>query len=149
MFLLLLVKLHLAIPDPSTLWTRKHLQSVETFLYHFCYLTACFLCLTLFLPNFPPVSLILSAPFPGFPAESLYVPLSPPSGYVRGRSNSLRVDDILMRRSNSLRFGLEGTPRKINSFEELGINPLTPLTRDERTGSIKIPTNGSIGLEVI
>ena len=73
--------------------------------------------------------------------------MSPPTGYVRGRSNSLRVDDILMRRSNSLRFGLEAS-RKINSFEELGISPLTPLTRDQRTGSIKIPTNGSIGLEV-
>ncbi|XP_045137419.1 potassium channel subfamily T member 2-like isoform X9 [Portunus trituberculatus] len=79
--------------------------------------------------------------------DSLHVPMSPPTGYVRGRSNSLRVDDILMRRSNSLRFGLEAS-RKINSFEELGISPLTPLTRDERTGSIKIPTNGSIGLEV-
>ncbi|XP_069179342.1 potassium channel subfamily T member 2 isoform X5 [Procambarus clarkii] len=82
-------------------------------------------------------------------SNSLSLPDSPQisPGYVRGRSNSLRVDDILMRRSNSLRFGLEGT-RKINSFEELGISPLTPLTRDQRTGSIKIPTNGSIGLEV-
>ncbi|XP_045137434.1 potassium channel subfamily T member 2-like isoform X22 [Portunus trituberculatus] len=82
-------------------------------------------------------------------SNSLSLPDSPQisPGYVRGRSNSLRVDDILMRRSNSLRFGLEAS-RKINSFEELGISPLTPLTRDERTGSIKIPTNGSIGLEV-
>ncbi|CAL4058748.1 unnamed protein product, partial [Meganyctiphanes norvegica] len=70
-----------------------------------------------------------------------------PTCYARGRSNSLRVDDILMRRSNSLRFGLEAT-RKVNSFEELGISPITPLRRDERTGSIKIPVNGSIGLEV-
>ncbi|XP_069948561.1 potassium channel subfamily T member 2 isoform X2 [Cherax quadricarinatus] len=87
----------------------------------------------------------LSAP----KSNSLSLPDSPQisPGYVRGRSNSLRVDDILMRRSNSLRFGLEGS-RKINSFEELGISPLTPLTRDQRTGSIKIPTNGSIGLEV-
>ncbi|XP_066945948.1 potassium channel subfamily T member 2 isoform X16 [Macrobrachium rosenbergii] len=82
-------------------------------------------------------------------SNSLSLPDSPQisPGYVRGRSNSLRVDDILMRRSNSLRFGLEAT-RKINSFEELGINPITPLTRDERTGSIKIPINGSIGVEV-
>ncbi|KAK4312451.1 hypothetical protein Pmani_016138 [Petrolisthes manimaculis] len=82
-------------------------------------------------------------------SNSLSLPDSPQisPGFIRGRSNSLRVDDILMRRSNSLRFGLEAT-RKINSFEELGISPLTPLTRDERTGSIKIPTNGSIGLEV-
>ncbi|XP_063614596.1 uncharacterized protein LOC134787715 isoform X2 [Penaeus indicus] len=82
-------------------------------------------------------------------SNSLSLPDSPQisPGFVRGRSNSLRVDDILMRRSNSLRFGLEAT-RKINSFEELGISPITPLTRDERTGSIKIPVNGSIGLEV-
>ncbi|XP_042217877.1 potassium channel subfamily T member 2-like isoform X2 [Homarus americanus] len=99
---------------------------------------------SLSLPDSPQIS---PAPVLGSLVESLHVPMSPPTGYVRGRSNSLRVDDILMRRSNSLRFGLEGT-RKINSFEELGISPLTPLTRDERTGSIKIPTNGSIGLEV-
>nr|XP_053656849.1 potassium channel subfamily T member 1-like isoform X2 [Cherax quadricarinatus] len=99
---------------------------------------------SLSLPDSPQIS---PAPVLGSLVESLTVPMSPPTGYVRGRSNSLRVDDILMRRSNSLRFGLEGS-RKINSFEELGISPLTPLTRDQRTGSIKIPTNGSIGLEV-
>ncbi|XP_050736100.1 potassium channel subfamily T member 2-like isoform X4 [Eriocheir sinensis] len=101
---------------------------------------------SLSLPDSPQIS---PAPLLGslVGLDSLHVPMSPPTGYVRGRSNSLRVDDILMRRSNSLRFGLEAS-RKINSFEELGISPLTPLTRDERTGSIKIPTNGSIGLEV-
>ncbi|XP_076034541.1 slowpoke 2 [Oratosquilla oratoria] len=91
---------------------------------------------SLSLPDSPQISPAVIPSFSAFP-----------TGYVRGRSNSLRVDDILMRRSNSLRFGLEAT-RKINSFEELGINPLTPLSRDERTGSIKIPVNGSIGLEV-
>ncbi|XP_066945935.1 potassium channel subfamily T member 2 isoform X4 [Macrobrachium rosenbergii] len=99
---------------------------------------------SLSLPDSPQIS---PGPILGSPVDSLHVPVSPPTGYVRGRSNSLRVDDILMRRSNSLRFGLEAT-RKINSFEELGINPITPLTRDERTGSIKIPINGSIGVEV-
>ncbi|XP_068216302.1 LOW QUALITY PROTEIN: potassium channel subfamily T member 2-like [Palaemon carinicauda] len=99
---------------------------------------------SLSLPDSPQIS---PGPVLGSPIDSLHVPVSPPTGYVRGRSNSLRVDDILMRRSNSLRFGLEAT-RKINSFEELGINPITPLTRDERTGSIKIPINGSIGVEV-
>ncbi|KAK7068168.1 potassium channel, subfamily T, member 2 [Halocaridina rubra] len=99
---------------------------------------------SLSLPDSPQIS---PGPVLGSPVESLHVPISPPTGYVRGRSNSLRVDDILMRRSNSLRFGLEAT-RKINSFEELGINPIMPLTRDERTGSIKIPINGSIGVEV-
>ncbi|XP_069990778.1 potassium channel subfamily T member 2 isoform X11 [Penaeus vannamei] len=99
---------------------------------------------SLSLPDSPQIS---PGPFLTSPLESLHVPMSPKTGFVRGRSNSLRVDDILMRRSNSLRFGLEAT-RKINSFEELGISPITPLTRDERTGSIKIPVNGSIGLEV-
>ncbi|KAL7645094.1 UNVERIFIED_CONTAM: hypothetical protein RMT77_003472 [Armadillidium vulgare] len=80
-------------------------------------------------------------------SNSLSLPDSPQisPGYVRGRSNSLRVDDILMRRSNSLRFGLEAT-RRISSFEKLGISPIT--TPIERAGSIKIPVNGSIGLEV-
>ncbi|XP_047741157.1 potassium channel subfamily T member 2, partial [Hyalella azteca] len=88
-------------------------------------------------------------------STSLSLPDSPQisPGYLRGRSNSLRVDDILMRRSNSLRFGLEAT-RRINSFEELGISPSGgvcgggPLGNGERRSSIKIPANGSIGLEV-
>lgn len=57
-----------------------------------------------------------------------------------------------MRRSNSLRFGLEPT-RRINSFEELGVSPNAgmfgggPLA-GERRNSVKFPGNGSIGLEV-
>ena len=78
------------------------------------------------------------------------------SGYLRGRSNSLRVDDILLRRSNSLRFGLEAT-RRISSVEELGMapsssifgpNPPGATPSVERRSSIKLPVNGSIGLEV-
>ncbi|KAF2362943.1 hypothetical protein FHG87_006299 [Trinorchestia longiramus] len=88
-------------------------------------------------------------------STSLSLPDSPQisPGYLRGRSNSLRVDDILMRRSNSLRFGLEAT-RRINSFEELGVSPNSgvcaggPVGNGERRSSIKIPANGSIGLEV-
>ena len=77
-------------------------------------------------------------------------------GYLRGRSNSLRVDDILLRRSNSLRFGLEAT-RRISSVEELGMapsssifgpNPPGATPSVERRSSIKLPLNGSIGLEV-
>ncbi|XP_054274110.1 potassium channel subfamily T member 2-like isoform X3 [Macrosteles quadrilineatus] len=55
-------------------------------------------------------------------ANSLSLPDSPTvAGTFRGRSNSLRVvDDILLRRSNSLRQGLVQTTRK-SSLEEIGI----------------------------
>lgn len=55
-------------------------------------------------------------------ANSLSLPDSPTvAGTFRGRSNSLRVvDDILLRRSNSLRQGLVQATRK-SSLEEIGI----------------------------
>nr|XP_024217836.1 potassium channel subfamily T member 2 isoform X1 [Halyomorpha halys] len=89
-------------------------------------------------------------------ANSLSLPDSPTvAGTFRGRSNSLRVvDDILMRRSNSLRQGL--TMRK-SSLEEIGLGhyplqlsnlqPMCPPPATETSG-IKIALNGSIGLEV-
>ena len=82
-------------------------------------------------------------------ANSLSLPDSPdislPTalGANRGRSASLRVDDILMRRSSSLRQGLIN--RNTSSVEEVSLC-LEPM-RGFR-GSIKIPLNGSIGLEV-
>ena len=63
------------------------------------------------------------------------------------------MDDILLRRSNSLRFGLEAK-RKINSFEELGVTPNAGMfnsgsSGSERRNSVKMALNGSaIGLEV-
>ncbi|KAL1117417.1 hypothetical protein AAG570_004743 [Ranatra chinensis] len=81
-------------------------------------------------------------------ANSLSLPDSPTvAGAFRGRSNSLRVvDDILLRRSNSLRQGLTG--RK-SSLEEivLGHYPVSSTCGTETSG-IKIALNGSIGLEV-
>ncbi|CAH1394498.1 unnamed protein product [Nezara viridula] len=89
-------------------------------------------------------------------ANSLSLPDSPTvAGTFRGRSNSLRVvDDILMRRSNSLRQGL--TMRK-SSLEEIGLGhyplqlsnlqSMCPPPATETSG-IKIALNGSIGLEV-
>lgn len=99
-------------------------------------------------------------------ANSLSLPDSPdislgppPSalGANRGRSHSLRVDDILMRRSSSLRQGL--VQRNTSSVEEVsygldaGFGQLGQLGQlghgtGFRGGSIKIPLNGSIGLEV-
>ncbi|KAK9500985.1 hypothetical protein O3M35_002128 [Rhynocoris fuscipes] len=81
-------------------------------------------------------------------ANSLSLPDSPTvASTFRGRSNSLRVvDDILLRRSNSLRQGL--SMRK-SSLEEIGIGHypmMTPLPVE--TSGIKIALNGSIGLEV-
>lgn len=67
----------------------------------------------------------------------------------RPRSNSLRVgnlDDILMRRSSSLRQGLlscgPSTSGRRSSNEELGI-PQTTITRP-----VRLTLNGGIGLEV-
>uniref|UniRef100_A0A336LPM5 CSON000335 protein n=1 Tax=Culicoides sonorensis TaxID=179676 RepID=A0A336LPM5_CULSO len=91
-------------------------------------------------------------------------------GQARGRSNSLRelmVDqayqqrvpfhlqidnDILLRRSNSLRQGLPniGTSgRRKSSLEEIGISHFTTLMQaTNHSNPIKIALNGSIGLEV-
>ena len=87
--------------------------------------------------------------------DSPDISLGPPSGLGanRGRSHSLRVDDILMRRSSSLRQGL--IARNTSSVEEVSLN-LEPSVgiggsfcgSGFRGGSIKIPLNGSIGLEV-
>lgn len=64
------------------------------------------------------------------------------------RSNSLRViDDILLRRSNSLRQGLTniGPARRKSSLEDVG---LSHFSSSNYSNPIKIALNGSIGLEV-
>ncbi|XP_065369576.1 potassium channel subfamily T member 2 isoform X2 [Calliphora vicina] len=74
-------------------------------------------------------------------------------GSQRGRSNSLRIDnDILLRRSSSLRQGLPNvgvnTGRRKSSLEEIGISHFTTLMQaTNHTNPIKIALNGSIGLE--
>ncbi|XP_077299900.1 slowpoke 2 [Arctopsyche grandis] len=100
--------------------------------------------------------------------NSLSLPDSPTvTGALRGRSNSLRVtDDILLRRSNSLRHGLPstGVSRRKSSLEEIGISHFNSLLQHQqqqlqqhdqqqqqqhhRQSGIKIALNGSIGLEV-
>ncbi|XP_069705257.1 potassium channel subfamily T member 2 isoform X2 [Periplaneta americana] len=88
-------------------------------------------------------------------ANSLSLPDSPTvvgggPGY-RGRSNSLRVvDDILLRRSNSLRQGLTsvGSGRRKSSLEDLGISFGGVSHPSNHSNPIKIALNGSIGLEV-
>lgn len=81
-------------------------------------------------------------------ANSLSLPDSPTVvGYQRGRSNSLRVvDDILLRRSNSLRQGLTnvGNCRRKSSLEDIGLSHFST----NYNNPIKIALNGSIGLEV-
>lgn len=81
-------------------------------------------------------------------SNSLSLPDSPTvAGYQRGRSNSLRViDDILLRRSNSLRQGLTniGSNRRKSSLEDVGLSHFS----SNYTNPIKIALNGSIGLEV-
>ncbi|XP_048488437.1 potassium channel subfamily T member 1 isoform X3 [Plutella xylostella] len=89
-------------------------------------------------------------------ANSLSLPDSPTIVTdFRGRSNSLRVvDDILLRRSNSLRQGLSGASsnRRKSSLEEIGISHFNSLLQhqqqQQRANAIKIALNGSIGLEV-
>lgn len=80
-------------------------------------------------------------------SNSLSLPDSPTvTGYQRGRSNSLRViDDILLRRSNSLRQGLSAASRRKSSLEDLGVSHFSSTTY---SNPIKIALNGSIGLEV-
>ncbi|XP_023309933.1 potassium channel subfamily T member 2 [Anoplophora glabripennis] len=81
-------------------------------------------------------------------SNSLSLPDSPTvAGYQRGRSNSLRViDDILLRRSNSLRQGLTniGSARRKSSLEDIGLSHFST----NYNNPIKIALNGSIGLEV-
>lgn len=89
-------------------------------------------------------------------ANSLSLPDSPTIiTDFRGRSNSLRVvDDILLRRSNSLRQGLSGAGqrRRKSSLEEIGISHFNSLLQhqqqQEQQNAFKIALNGSIGLEV-
>ncbi|XP_031367017.1 potassium channel subfamily T member 2 isoform X4 [Apis dorsata] len=90
------------------------------------------------LPRAPPLSTTKS--------NSLSLPDSPTvAGTLRGRSNSLRVvDDILLRRSNSLRQGLTMSRRK-SSLEDIGLGA---LSHPSNHNPIKIALNGSIGLEV-
>ncbi|XP_044270545.1 potassium channel subfamily T member 2 isoform X2 [Tribolium madens] len=91
-------------------------------------------------PRPPPLSTTKS--------NSLSLPDSPTvAGYQRGRSNSLRViDDILLRRSNSLRQGLTsvGSGRRKSSLEDIGLSHFST----NYNNPIKIALNGSIGLEV-
>ncbi|XP_029165057.1 potassium channel subfamily T member 2 isoform X19 [Nylanderia fulva] len=80
-------------------------------------------------------------------SNSLSLPDSPTvAGTLRGRSNSLRVvDDILLRRSNSLRQSLTTTARRKSSLEDIGLGA---LSHPSNHNPIKIALNGSIGLEV-
>lgn len=89
-------------------------------------------------------------------ANSLSLPDSPTIiTDFRGRSNSLRVvDDILLRRSNSLRHGLSGvvSRRRKSSLEEIGISHFNSLLQHQQQqqeqNAFKIAISGSIGLEV-
>ncbi|CAH2034436.1 unnamed protein product, partial [Iphiclides podalirius] len=89
-------------------------------------------------------------------ANSLSLPDSPTIlTDFRGRSNSLRVDDVSLRRSNSLRQGLGGGGRRRkSSLEEIGISHFNSLLQHQQqqqqqdAAAIKLALNGSIGLEV-
>ncbi|CAG7727613.1 unnamed protein product [Allacma fusca] len=78
-------------------------------------------------------------------SNSLSLPDSPS---CRPRSNSLRplnvTDDILVRRSSSLRqgLGLGITNRRLSSHEEIGIPPISP------SRPLRLTLNGGIGFEV-
>ncbi|XP_023033735.1 potassium channel subfamily T member 2 isoform X2 [Drosophila willistoni] len=87
-------------------------------------------------------------------SNSLSLPDSPTVvGSQRGRSNSLRIDnDILLRRSSSLRQGLPNVGvshgRRKSSLEEIGISHFTTLMQaTNHSNPIKISLNGSIGME--
>jgi hypothetical protein len=60
------------------------------------------------------------------------------------------VDDILLRRSNSLRQGLPsvGSTRRKSSLEDLGVSFGSASHPSNHSNAIKIALNGSIGLEV-
>lgn len=81
-------------------------------------------------------------------SNSLSLPDSPTIvTYQRGRSNSLRViDDILLRRSNSLRQGLPniGNGRRKSSLEDIGLSHFST----NFSNPLKIALNETIGLEV-
>ncbi|XP_033248359.1 potassium channel subfamily T member 2 isoform X2 [Drosophila miranda] len=88
-------------------------------------------------------------------SNSLSLPDSPTVvGNQRGRSNSLRIDnDILLRRSSSLRQGLPSVGvshgRRKSSLEEIGISHFTTLMQaTNHSNPIKISLNGSIGMEI-
>ncbi|XP_017484395.1 PREDICTED: uncharacterized protein LOC108373060 [Rhagoletis zephyria] len=96
-----------------------------------------------------------SPPIQQIKSNSLSLPDSPTVvGAQRGRSNSLRIDnDILLRRSSSLRQGLPNVGvshgRRKSSLEEIGISHFTTLMQaTNHSNPIKIALNGSIGLEV-
>ncbi|XP_024939227.1 potassium channel subfamily T member 2 isoform X3 [Cephus cinctus] len=91
------------------------------------------------------IGLARAPPLGSTKSNSLSLPDSPTvAGTLRGRSNSLRVvDDILLRRSNSLRQGL--TTRRKSSLEDIGLGA---LSHPSNHNPIKIALNGSIGLEV-
>ncbi|XP_044732316.1 potassium channel subfamily T member 2 [Chrysoperla carnea] len=84
-------------------------------------------------------------------SNSLSLPDSPTvAGTFRGRSNSLRIcDDILLRRSNSLRQGLTnaGVARRKSSLEEIGFSHFS-MAPSNHNNPIKIALNSNIGLEV-
>lgn len=91
------------------------------------------------------IGLARAPPLGSTKSNSLSLPDSPTvAGTLRGRSNSLRVvDDILLRRSNSLRQGF--TTRRKSSLEDIGLGA---LSHHSNHNPIKIALNGSIGLEV-
>ncbi|XP_048506822.1 potassium channel subfamily T member 2 isoform X12 [Athalia rosae] len=91
------------------------------------------------------IGLARAPPLGNTKSNSLSLPDSPTvAGQLRGRSNSLRVvDDILLRRSNSLRQGLP--TRRKSSLEDIGLGA---LSHPSNHNPIKIALNGSIGLEV-
>ncbi|XP_033152680.1 potassium channel subfamily T member 2 isoform X6 [Drosophila mauritiana] len=95
-----------------------------------------------------------SPPMQQIKSNSLSLPDSPTVvGNQRGRSNSLRIDnDILLRRSSSLRQGLPSVGvshgRRKSSLEEIGISHFTTLMQaTNHSNPIKISLNGSIGME--
>ncbi|EDX06479.1 GD25995 [Drosophila simulans] len=95
-----------------------------------------------------------SPPMQQIKSNSLSLPDSPTVvGNQRGRSNSLRMDnDILLRRSSSLRQGLPSVGvshgRRKSSLEEIGISHFTTLMQaTNHSNPIKISLNGSIGME--
>lgn len=79
-------------------------------------------------------------------SNSLSLPDSPTIvTYQRGRSNSLRViDDILLRRSNSLRQGLPNVGRRKSSLEDIGLTHFST----NFAKPLKMALNETIGLEV-
>lgn len=104
------------------------------------------------IPTFNPTSSPRAPPLATTKSNSLSLPDSPTvAGTFRSRSNSLRVDDILLRRSNSLRQGLvnAGINRRKSSLEETAFSHFSCTSSSvNHPNPIKIALNGSIGLEV-